>query len=418
MSFLNLGRTDEYGNQRRIEHRGRNLRASRTGGVALRTRAKASGVNVTANTSTGFRVSTQPLQNTQLALQNGRFVLKGRYGKGPTKLNLSKSGVSVSTGNQLGSFNWFKPNRSSAKFAGIQVRGKRAAWFQVVYMAFAALAALLQLVLQVLLWAGRAVLALLTLVYRLALATPYALRTLKRRLRNRRLEDRIPDSAALFTSPPAEWSRAELLAGVLLVLEAWGRGRKAVGVAEQIAPRLKDSNESLLREAQPAFARVAQRLEVARNEAGDEARSVPQTCMALLARCISQALSAEVTAEALLQADEFALAQGQRTRLQEQLLEVFTDFAGIRFQESEAPPAEPAMDHAEPTGQDASGLIDLNSASREELETIPHLGPERAEEVMAMRPFSELSDLTAIRGIGPKRLETIQAHAVVGSKSE
>ncbi len=73
MRFLNLGKKDEYGRQRRIEHRGRYLRASRTGGVALRAQAKAAGVNFTANTSRGFRVGTTPLKNTQVAFQNGRF---------------------------------------------------------------------------------------------------------------------------------------------------------------------------------------------------------------------------------------------------------------------------------------------------------------------------------------------------------
>ena len=128
MGLFNLGKKDEYGKQRRIEHRGRHLRASRTGGMALRAQAKAAGVNVTANTSTGFRVSGTPMKNTQVALQNGRFVLRGRYGSGPTKLNVSKTGATVSTRNELGSFNWIKPNRSSAKVAGIQVRGKNAAY--------------------------------------------------------------------------------------------------------------------------------------------------------------------------------------------------------------------------------------------------------------------------------------------------
>lgn len=35
MAFFNLGKKDQYGKQRRIEHRAKNLRISRTGGVAL-----------------------------------------------------------------------------------------------------------------------------------------------------------------------------------------------------------------------------------------------------------------------------------------------------------------------------------------------------------------------------------------------
>jgi hypothetical protein len=63
--------------------------------------------------------------------------LRGRYGKGPTKLNLSKSGVSVSTKNALGTFNWIKPNRSSVKLGGVQIRGKNAATIQMIYAMFA-----------------------------------------------------------------------------------------------------------------------------------------------------------------------------------------------------------------------------------------------------------------------------------------
>ena len=150
MGLFNLGSKDEYGRQRRVEHRGRHLRASRTGGVALRAQAKAAGVNVTANTSTGFRVSGTPMTNTQVALQNGRFVLRGRYGDGPTKLNVSKTGATVSTRNALGSFNWIKPNRSSAKIAGVQVRGQNAALLQVIYMLFVGLAMAVQVLIQAL----------------------------------------------------------------------------------------------------------------------------------------------------------------------------------------------------------------------------------------------------------------------------
>lgn len=410
MSLFNLGRTDEYGHQRRIEHRGRNLRASRTGGVALRAQARAAGVNVTANTSTGFRASSTPLKNTQVALQNGRFVLKGRYSAGPFNLNLSKSGVSVATRNELGSFNWLQPRRSSAKWAGIQVRGQKAAYIQAVYMLLVAATTLLQLLLRLVLWLGQALLALLGLLYRLVLATPYALRVLRRRLRNRRLEGRITDVEALFTAAPGEWTRADLLAGLLLILAGWGRGRKAVSAAEALLPTLEAmAADAVIREAAPVLSPVARRLEVARNEAGDEADDIPHTCAALLGRQMVSRLSPETTAEAILQADEFALEQGPRTRLQQALLEILTDFAGIRFQERESP--EPATasepdERAEPCPEPG---IDLNAATREELETIPHLGPERAEKVMAMRPLSDLSELTAIHGIGPARLDDIRA---------
>lgn len=70
---------DSDGRLKRIEYRGKYLRASRTGGVALRAQARAGGINFTANTNRGARVSTRIAKGTQAAFQNGRFVLRGRY---------------------------------------------------------------------------------------------------------------------------------------------------------------------------------------------------------------------------------------------------------------------------------------------------------------------------------------------------
>ncbi len=67
-----------------LSARAKNLRISRTGGVALRTQVKAAGLIFTANSQHGLRVSTALGKGTQVALQNGRLVLRGRYGRSPT----------------------------------------------------------------------------------------------------------------------------------------------------------------------------------------------------------------------------------------------------------------------------------------------------------------------------------------------
>lgn len=149
------------GRLKRIEYRGKYLRASRTGGVALRAQAKAGGINFTANTNRGARVSTRVAKGTQMAMQNGRFILRGRYGDGPNKVNLSKSGVSVSTKTDIGTVNWFKPRYSSVKIGGVQVRGKNAVYLHLIVGLFQMAAYLLLfiaqacvLVLQFLYWIG------------------------------------------------------------------------------------------------------------------------------------------------------------------------------------------------------------------------------------------------------------------------
>jgi hypothetical protein len=132
--FFGIGKKDANGRQVRVEHRGRFLRISRTGLVAIRHSVKVGCVNLTVNTRRGFRASTKIVKGARVALQNGSFRLIGRFGKGPTKINLSKSGVSASYKNKYGSFNFLKPNYSSFKFFGIQLRGKNAATLQIIYI--------------------------------------------------------------------------------------------------------------------------------------------------------------------------------------------------------------------------------------------------------------------------------------------
>ena len=141
--MIGLGKKDEDGKQVRIEHRGKYTRASRTGGVAVRAEEKVGPVNLTANSSKGLRASTRVANGTRVALQNGRFQLIGRWRAGPLGFNLSKTGVSASVKNKAGTFNFLKPQYSSFKFAGVQLRGKKAAQLQAIYMLVTAAVVLL-----------------------------------------------------------------------------------------------------------------------------------------------------------------------------------------------------------------------------------------------------------------------------------
>jgi hypothetical protein len=141
--MFGFGKKDENGKQVRIEHRGKYTRASRTGGVTVRAEEKVGPLNLTANSSKGLRTSTRVANGTRMALQNGRFQLIGRWRAGPLGFNLSKTGVSASVKNKAGTFNFLKPQYSSFKFAGVQLRGKKAAQLQVIYMLFIAAVVLL-----------------------------------------------------------------------------------------------------------------------------------------------------------------------------------------------------------------------------------------------------------------------------------
>jgi competence protein ComEA len=63
------------------------------------------------------------------------------------------------------------------------------------------------------------------------------------------------------------------------------------------------------------------------------------------------------------------------------------------------------------------GRIDLNTATAEELNTLPNIGPvlvQRIIEERTRQPFTSVDDLRRVNGIGPKRIEAIRPRATVG----
>jgi competence ComEA-like helix-hairpin-helix protein len=61
--------------------------------------------------------------------------------------------------------------------------------------------------------------------------------------------------------------------------------------------------------------------------------------------------------------------------------------------------------------------ININSASSEELQQVPGIGPVTADKILQMRKsygaFKSVDDLLAIRGIGKKRLEKMRKYLTV-----
>ena len=55
-----------------------------------------------------------------------------------------------------------------------------------------------------------------------------------------------------------------------------------------------------------------------------------------------------------------------------------------------------------------NSCINLNTATISEVQAIIHIGPERAAELIDLRPFNALDDLSRIQGIGPARMADIK----------
>jgi competence ComEA-like helix-hairpin-helix protein len=66
----------------------------------------------------------------------------------------------------------------------------------------------------------------------------------------------------------------------------------------------------------------------------------------------------------------------------------------------------------------ASVRVDLNSATLEQLDSLPGIGPKLASEIIKHRPFRTFSDLLAVPGIGEKTLRAIEPHATVSPTGE
>ncbi|MBA7483425.1 hypothetical protein ES707_18940 [subsurface metagenome] len=56
----------------------------------------------------------------------------------------------------------------------------------------------------------------------------------------------------------------------------------------------------------------------------------------------------------------------------------------------------------------AAGKININTASPAQLESLPGIGPKRAESIIANRPYSSPEEITKIHGFGPKIYQALK----------
>lgn len=333
MAFLGIGKKDRDGRQVRIEHRGKHLRASRTGGVALREQIRAGGLSLTANTQRGARVSMTPARNTQVAFQNSRFVLRGRYGKGPAKLNLSKSGISLSARMGLGTINITNPGRSSAKIGGVQMRGQKAAAINAVVALFQMLIVVIRLAITLIVYLVVGTLNLVIWLYETT-------REMIARWRFQREQKRRAARTRQLEAAATQWiaNNHGQLVGItpettMAAMESLlARAAAHSGASEPEPVSTGSTEEGRVRQLVERLSRIDGPV-----SAIDEATAakLPVTGMAALAAHYRDSVPPDELPNAFYRLDEITLQDGPRTVGQELMLEDAADLFGLRLEVQE-----------------------------------------------------------------------------------
>ncbi|MDO8644612.1 MAG: helix-hairpin-helix domain-containing protein [bacterium] len=59
-------------------------------------------------------------------------------------------------------------------------------------------------------------------------------------------------------------------------------------------------------------------------------------------------------------------------------------------------------------GKAITGVVNINTATQQELTLLPGVGVKKAEAIVAARPFKTPADIVKVKGIGPKQFEKMQ----------
>lgn len=76
---------------------------------------------------------------------------------------------------------------------------------------------------------------------------------------------------------------------------------------------------------------------------------------------------------------------------------------------------------AHAAGPSITGVVNVNSATAEELALLPGVGPTKAQAIIRYRSehgaFKRVEDLAAVKGIGEKGLEKLRPHVALEGKT-
>jgi len=72
------------------------------------------------------------------------------------------------------------------------------------------------------------------------------------------------------------------------------------------------------------------------------------------------------------------------------------------------PPVSPPTEPSNASGVTAEGKININIASQSELETLPGIGPSKAQGIIENRPYEAIEDIKRVPGIGEATFQQIK----------
>jgi len=83
--------------------------------------------------------------------------------------------------------------------------------------------------------------------------------------------------------------------------------------------------------------------------------------------------------------------------------------------------AAPAQSQTPTPPDGPNGVVNINTATAEELELLPGIGPARARAILEYRKvrgaFAKVDDLREVDGIGERSLELLRPHCVLTGKT-
>jgi competence protein ComEA len=62
--------------------------------------------------------------------------------------------------------------------------------------------------------------------------------------------------------------------------------------------------------------------------------------------------------------------------------------------------------------------FNINSATPDELESVPGIGPTRAAQIIAGRPWGSVDELEELNGVGPRQVEELRPFLTTEGETE